>query len=143
MTTPLKIPQTKSTAAQRMLIHKLCRYDQELKCELVVQITNDQKKMSTTDLSIQQAQELINKLTTNWATFNKGNQQHMYILSLLKQIGWTTEHQRFGTVADLARFSDWLKSRRSPVIKPLMSMNKQETSKIITALEGIVKSSHS
>lgn len=133
----------KSTPSQRQQIHRLCHYDAELKCELVYQITGDKKKTSTMDLTPTQAQDLINRLCTNWAKFDKENVQHKYILSLLIQIGWTTEHKRYGQVADLARFSDWLKSRRSPVIKPLVSMTRDETSKIIYALEGIVKSTHS
>lgn len=133
----------KSTAKQRQQIHRLCHYDAELKCELVYQITGDRKKVSTMDLTPTEAQKLINSLTTNWAAFDKNNAQHKYILSLLQQMGWTTQHEKWGTVADLERFSHWLKSRRSPVIKPLLSMTPEETSKIIFALEGIIRSTYS
>lgn len=132
----------KSTPSQRQQIHRLTGYDVQLKEELVYQITGDRKKTSTMDLTPTQAQALINKLTTNWAAFDKENKQHKYILSLLRQMGWTVEQPRWGTVADLARFSEWLKSRRSPIIKPLLSMTTEETSKVIYALEGILKSTY-
>lgn len=78
--------------------------------------------------------------TENWALFNKNNQQHKNILSLLRQAQWTTPHPNYGQVADLERLSNFLKSEKSPVKKPLKEMKPEEVSKIIVALEGIVKS---
>lgn len=75
----------------------------------------------------------------NWGIFKKGNSQHMTILALLRTLQWTTPHERHGEVADLIRFSDWLKSDLSPLKKPLIKMEPKEVSKIITALESMQK----
>lgn len=137
MTTETKTPE--STPNQRREIHKLTRYDKEFKCEMVKQITGDPSKVSTMDLSIVQADKLIFTLTKNWAFYDKDNNKHMYILSLLRQMRWTVPHHIHGEVADLERFSNWLKSMKSPVKKPLKSMSPEETSRLITALESIVE----
>ena len=79
------------------------------------------------------------KKSTNWAFFDKHNQQHRNILSLLRQLKWTKPHEKYGEVADLERFSNWLKSVKSPVRKPLKQMEKPEVSKIICALEAMIE----
>lgn len=76
--------------------------------------------------------------TENWAKFDKKNARHMLILSLCRQAQWVTNTQRFGEVADLNRLSNFLKSEKSPVKKPLMKMNDDEIEKIITALSGVI-----
>ncbi|QSS96610.1 hypothetical protein [Psychroflexus sp. ALD_RP9] len=128
---------TQTSAKQRRLIHQLCHYDADLKQELVYQFT---KGRTTTSLELKQdeAQALISSLQINWATFNKNNQQHRYILSLLRQIGWTKQHSRHGQVADLERLSNFLKSAKSPVKKPLQSMSVQELNTIINCLESML-----
>ncbi len=73
----------------------------------------------------------------NWGLFDKNNQQHKTVLSLLRQIHWTVPHDRHGEVADLGRLSDFLKSDKSPVKKPLIKMEPKEVSKIIAALESM------
>ena len=78
----------------------------------------------------------------SWASFDKNNRAHLNILSLCRQAQWTKPHERYGEVADLNRLQSFLKSDKSPVKKPLMEMSKQEVSKIITALEGIVKAKY-
>lgn len=80
--------------------------------------------------------------TENWAIFDKTNTQHKTILSLLRQAQWVVPHPRHGEVADLARLSAFLKSNKSPINKPLKSMTTEETSKIIQALKGIIKSKY-
>jgi hypothetical protein len=80
--------------------------------------------------------------TENWAIFDKANTQHKTILSLLRQAQWVVPHPRHGEVADLARLSTFLKSDKSPVKKPLKAMTDKETSKLIQALKGIVKSKY-
>lgn len=76
---------------------------------------------------------------SDWGKFNKNNQQHRTILSLLRQANWTTKTDK-GEFADMVRFGDWLQTKKSPVKKPLMSMEPEEVSKIIEALKGLVKS---
>jgi hypothetical protein len=80
--------------------------------------------------------------TENWAIFDKTNTQHKTILSLLRQAQWVVPHPRHGEVADLARLSTFLKSDKSPIKKPLKAMTDKETSKLIQALKGIVKSKY-
>jgi hypothetical protein len=77
-----------------------------------------------------------------WGAFDKNNTQHKTILSLLRQAQWVVSHPRHGEVADLERLSAYLKSPKSPIKKPLKSMTPEETSKIIQALKGIVKSKY-
>lgn len=132
----------KSTAQQRLQIHKLTGYNKDFKAALVEQITGDPKKISTLDLTPTQAASLIKTLCTNWAAFEVNNKQHMYVLSLLRQAGWVVEHPTRGTVPDLSRLSNWLKSIKSPVKKPLNSMSPEELSTIINALEQIVAWEH-
>ena len=79
---------------------------------------------------------------SNWGLFDKNNQQHKTLLSLLRQAQWTIPNERWGEVADLPRLSDFLKSDKSPIKKPLKKMEPWEVSKIIEALKGIVKSKY-
>jgi hypothetical protein len=78
----------------------------------------------------------------NWALFDKSNQQHKTLLSLLRQAQWTIPNEKWGEVADLARLSNFLKSDKSPVNMPLKKMKPSEVSKIIEAFKGIVKSKY-
>jgi hypothetical protein len=81
---------------------------------------------------------------SNWGLFDKYNQQHLTVLSRLREAQWVikSETHRSGEVPDTLRFSEFLKSDKSPVNKPLKKMEPKEVSKIIVALEGIVKSTH-
>jgi len=79
----------------------------------------------------------------NWALFDKTNQQHKYIMSICRQAQWVVPHERYGEVADLDRLSDFLKSNKSPVNKPLKDMTTDDLSKTIIALEGIAKTVYS
>ena len=78
----------------------------------------------------------------NWGLFDKNNQQHKTLLSLLRQAQWTIPNERWGEVADLPRLSDFLKSDKSPIKKPLKKMEPWEVSKIIEAFKGIVNSKY-
>jgi hypothetical protein len=79
---------------------------------------------------------------TNWGLFDKNNQQHKTILSLLRQAQWVVPNGKWGEVPDISRLSDFLKSDKSPVNTPLKDMKPEEVSKIIEALKGIVKSKY-
>ena len=134
--------QGASTAAQRAIIQKHCNYDQQHKEELAYHYSN-RRTNSLRQLTYQEAQEIINGFKTNWAKFNKENRQHMYMLSLLRQIGWTEHSAKYGKIADLDRFSDFLKSNKSPVNKPLKIMTSEDCSKIINCLESMLGKKHS
>lgn len=77
----------------------------------------------------------------NWGAFDASNKQHRTIMALCRNRQWVKpddKHQS-GEVADMdGAFSDFLKSVRSPVRKPLKDMTPQEVSKIIIALSGVV-----
>ncbi len=104
---------------------------------------------STKELSKIEADEIIYFLNTGkqknyeWGYFDSQNMQHRTILSLCRQANWVIPHERHGEVPDLNRLSNFLKSPRCPVNKPLKKMTKQELSKVITAFEGIVKHKYS
>jgi hypothetical protein len=125
-----------------------CGYNTDIKDELVQWVTDDVARTSLRSITAEQANRIIAaqegsvepKPDTSWSKFDKSNVKHRKILSLLIQAGWSKEHQKFGNVADLERFASFLKSDKSPVKKPLKKMTILETEKIITALEGIVKS---
>ncbi|KIA86605.1 hypothetical protein [Flavobacterium sp. AED] len=82
------------------------------------------------------------QIKSNWGLFDKNNQQHKAILSLLRQVQWVVPNGKWGEVPDINRLSEFLKSDKSPINKPLKKMEPQEVSKIIVALEGIVKSKY-
>lgn len=79
---------------------------------------------------------------SNWGLFGKDNQQHKTILSLLRQAQWVVKNDKWGEVPDITRLSEFLKSDKSPVNKPLKNMEPTEVSKIIEAFKGIVKSKY-
>lgn len=81
------------------------------------------------------------KKLANWGLFDKSNQAHKQIVSLLYQAQWVKQYEG-RTIPDILRFSNFLHSEKSPVNKPLKKMDKEEVSKIIVALEGIVMSTH-
>lgn len=78
----------------------------------------------------------------NWGAFDAYNKQHRTILALCRNRQWVKPDDKHasGEVADMdGAFSDFLKSDKSPVKKPLKDMTSHEVSKIIVALSGIVK----
>ncbi|MDM1513568.1 hypothetical protein [Myroides odoratimimus] len=141
-----------ATKEQKKAIRRNCKYDVNIKEELVQWATEDNSKTSLNDLSFEQAQKILSvqegnrkqlarnkeQRTENWGLFDKSNSKHRYILSLLRQLGLTIEFKG-RDVADINKLSEWLKSERSPVKKPLKKMNSVELSKIIGALEGMMK----
>lgn len=127
-----------STSSQRKDLYRLFGYCKETEAMHIIAITNGKGKTAK-DITMAQANQLKNKLTTHWAIFHKENKQHKYILSLLNQLQWTKEHPTNGTIADMSRLSSFLKSKKSPVPKPLQDMCAKETSKLITCLESMIK----
>lgn len=126
------------------------KLDKEAKEEFVYSFTKDSAKLSTKDLTFHQANEMIIALGgrphryDHWAVFDRENTQHRNILSLLIQLGWSHYEANLGRhVADMVRFSEWLKSKRSPVSKKLKDMSVAEVSKIISALESMINKEYS
>ena len=136
---------TKQIQAIFAVLPDTYRKDKEQREGLIYQFTNDWQKTSTKDLTYNQANELIIKFGgkisnyDHWGKFDYKKNSHKLILSLLNQLGWQTYNTKYrGLVADMQRFSEWLKSSKSPVKKPLQKMNTAEVSKIIVALENMV-----
>jgi len=69
------------------------------------------------------------KALPNWGLFDKDNQQHRTILSLMRQAQWTKDWNG-RQVPDIMRLSDFLHSDKSPVNKPLKKMESIEVSKL-------------
>jgi len=118
--------------------------DPDQKKNLIQQYTGDWNKTSTKDLTLDQANQLIIRFGgtpinyENWGFFNAKENQHRNILSLMHQANWVIEDHKTGnSIPDLYRLSEWLKSDKSPVKKPLQKMTPKEVSKIIAALSNI------
>lgn len=73
-----------------------------------------------------------------WGLFDKDNKQHRTILSQLRQLQWVVPNERRGEIPDLNRLSEFLKSDKSPINKPLTDMTPQELSKIISCFDSII-----
>jgi hypothetical protein len=138
---------------QKQYIYKLAAYNKDIKEEWVQWATNDNSKTSTNDLTRDQASAIIRQAggtpntsgkleDRNWASFDSKNTQHVFILSLCRQLNWVISNEKHGKIADLNRLSNFLKSDKCPVRRPLKKMKPAEVSKIITALEGIIKSNY-
>ena len=76
---------------------------------------------------------------SNWGLFDKKNKQHLTLLSQLRTVQWTVKSDKWGEVADLTRLSEFLKSDKSPVNKPLKIMEPHEVSKIIECFKSMVR----
>lgn len=76
-----------------------------------------------------------------FAMFSYKNNQYRMILSLAHQLGWILENKP--QIVDLHRLGSFIKSEKSPVRKPLCKMSVKECSKLISALESMVKKKYS
>lgn len=131
----------KPTKQQAQRIYRLCGFNKERKEQLVRQFTGSDMRISCYDLTHAQANELIVHLggvpigKKCWGSFNMKKGSHRYVLSVLYQLGWTTENSSKRTIPDIERLGAWLESERAPVRKPLLDMNAAQISKTIVALE--------
>ena len=79
----------------------------------------------------------------HFGKFDKNNSQHLAVLSLCYDLGWVVYSKALNlNVADLDKLGSFISSKKSPVKKPLLEMTARECSKLITALEGILKSEY-
>jgi hypothetical protein len=131
----------KASTSQRKNLYRLFGYCKEAEAMHIKAITNGESSTAA-ELTQAQARTLTAKLTTHWAVFDVNKKQHRYIMSLMMQMGWAVasdKHKRL--VADMQRLSKFLKSKKSPVPKPLQHMDAKETSKLIACLESMLKKS--
>lgn len=131
-----------------------CQYNVEIKNEWVQWVTGDTSRTSLKSITHDQAIKIMHQQTgstdrsrpvpteDNWALFDNTNTQHRTILAQMRTAQWVVPHEKHGEVPDLERLSEFLKSDKSPVNKPLKQMEPWELSKIIEALKGIVKSKY-
>ena len=133
-----------ATADQKLAIRRNCGFNEDVKCELVQWVKDDNAQTSLNSLTFEEANKILQQQGDKphrgkkWANFDKENPKHKAILSLLYQAEWVTKYKG-KEVPDLDRFSEWLQSEKAPVRKPLKNQNPLELSKTIKALEGIVK----
>ncbi len=139
------------TAYQIKAIRKNSNFQEEIKEEWVQWVTGDVNRTSLKSLTQAQAVKILRQQTgspptpeagtkDNWGLFDKENKQHLAILAQMRTAQWVKESKKWGEIPDIERLSDFLKSDRSPINKPLKQMQPWEVSKIIEAMKGIVKS---
>ncbi|MDN3671668.1 hypothetical protein QWY99_01130 [Flavobacterium branchiarum] len=133
-------------------IMKNAQYKVDIKDEWVQWVTADVNRTSLRSITQAEAKKVIvaqeglqplnqpKQPSDNWGLFDNSNQQHRTILSHMRTAQWTVPNDKWGEVPDLDRLSNFLKSDKSPVNKPLKKMEPEEVSKIIEAFKGIVKS---
>lgn len=126
-----------------------CNYNEDIKSEWVQWATGDVNRTSLRSITHDQAIKILfqqtgatplNESPDNWGLFDKENRQHLTILAEMRTAQWVIPSKKWGEVPDLERLSDFLKSDKSPINKPLKKMEPWEVSKIIEAFKGIVKS---
>lgn len=143
----------KATTKQKQLIH-VNAPNRDIKEELVQWATGDMSKTSCNDLDFTQANAILRHLGVrpitmlqedtpkHWGKFDKHNKQHAKVRSTLITMGWRKTDDKFGVIADMERFGEWLQSGKSPVKKPLLKMEPSEVSIIIHALERMSYKKH-
>lgn len=137
------------TAFQIKEIRKNANFKEDIKEEWVQWVTGDVNRTSLKSLTQAEAVRIICQQTgqeppkgDNWGLFDKENKQHLTLLAYMRTAQWTTSNGKHGEVADIERLSEFLKSDKSPVNKPLKKMQPWEVSKVIEAFKGIVKSKY-
>lgn len=137
------------TAAQLKQIQTLLNKrftDRQERLDFLSDFFNQEIK-STKELTEKQAFQLIRFLKEGktidnafFARFDPQNTQHRTILSRCHELSWVQEENP--NFVDLNRLGGFLISKYSPVKKPLLDMSHREASKIIEALENIIKSKY-
>jgi hypothetical protein len=149
-------PEGPITPFQKNRIMQNCNYQVDIKNEWVQWVTGDANKTSLSGLTQAQAVKIIKQQTGSpltpeggttsdenapfggWGAFDKNNNQHRYILSILRTANIVVKSEKWGEVPDTAGWLNrFLQSPKSPVKKPLKKMSPFEVSKIITALENV------
>lgn len=137
------------TAFQIKEIRKNSNFQEDIKEEWVQWVTGDVARTSLKSLTQAQAVKILLQQTgsaptpsegvdKNWGYFDNKNSQHKRIQADLRTANIVVKNEKWGEVGDmLGWFNRFLKSKYSPVKKPLMDMTPQEVSKIIVALDGV------
>jgi len=134
-----------ATKDQKLAIRRNSGFKEDIKSEWVQWVKQDVSKTSLNDLTFEEANTILVQQGDkphkgeNWAWFDKNNGKHKKVLSLLHEAGLTVQ-SKGQKVADTDWLSNFLKSAKSPVKKPLKEMANFELEKLIKSLENIVKS---
>lgn len=121
-------------------------------CNLMDQKANiltGQGVESTKDLTLVQLDGLIAWLNSllkwsklkdyQFATFERNNKSHMYLLSLCQEYGWAVFNQKLNReVADLNKLGAWIR-KCSAAKKPLLQQDTRELQKTVYQFEQMVK----
>lgn len=132
---------------KRQRFHKLMHH-----CRLMEQkenILTGQGVESTLDLTEMQLDGLIAWLNSllewkdlndyQFATFDLNNKQHMYLLSMCQQYGWTVyDHKRGRNIADLNKLGAWVR-KCSKVKKPIQQQSTKELEVTLYQFEQMIK----
>lgn len=126
------------------LLPEVYKSNRDVRAKLVREYTLSPELTSVSDLSFDQANKIIKRFGgtpvkyDNWGSFDAKKKSHRLILSLCIQNNWQKWNPHKGVYqADIIRLSEFLKSPKSPVKKPLKDMSSTEVSKIIVALENM------
>ncbi len=136
------------TTYQINTINRNCQWNVEIKEEWVQWVTGDSSRTSLKSITQGEAVRIIKQQTgaadipkteiDNWGYFDNNNPQHKRIQADLRTANIVVKNEKWGEVGDmLGWFNRFLKSKYSPVKKPLKQMTPQEVSKIIVALDGV------
>lgn len=141
MSKPIAIYQIQQIHA---LLPAHIKADKEEKKALIMQFTGSKERTSTKDLNFYQAHALICSLQgkevgyEQYAYFDASKKQHLYILSLCRQLGWVKYSEKTQTnIADLNKLGHWL-IHHGVEHKPLKEYTSQSLTKIIYQLEQML-----
>ena len=74
----------------------------------------------------------------NFGKFDKGNKQHLYLLSMCMQLGWSVFNKNVDrNVADIVRLGRFIR-HFGAIKKPLLEQSKQELQKTVYQFEQMV-----
>lgn len=83
-----------------------------------------------------------NQSKSNWGLFDNNSKQHRTILSQLRTLQRVVPSEKWGEVPDINWLSEFLKSDKSPVNKPLKKMDEKELSKMISCFDSMVNKNY-
>lgn len=125
-----------------MLFPARIKQDKEVRKEFIYNITQDPERTSTKDLTMQEANMIIDEFSDDkkrYAYFDKHNKQHMILISLARQVGWLSTKEDGTVVACLERLGGWIK-KYGHLHKPMKDYNPSQLSKLIFQFEKTVVS---
>lgn len=118
--------------------------DKEAREEVIFSVTHDPERVSTKQLTFDEANEILKSLGFHpfkqVKKFDSKNPKHRIIMNLCHELDWVF-YDKGRQLADLDKLGEWLMTnKRSPVKKrTLCEMTPAELEKVIKALTNITK----